>query len=138
MNMNRSKDANRQALEEIHLRVEADTIALRKEVMATSGMVPGSPALVQWRTEARILAVHHEGLDFYPAFQFDESGQPWPIIAELLTILRSGDIERTDWDNVLWFVCGTGWLDGQTPAGCMHSAPDAVRLAAEQEVASDQ
>lgn len=134
--MNRSEDENRLALEEIHRQIEADTIALKKEVLADVPMVTGSPTLVQWRKENRILAVRHEGRDFYPAFQFDGSGQPWPVMPELLAILKS-DVERTDWDNAVWFVAGTGWLSGQTPAECMHSRPDAVRLAAEQEVASD-
>jgi hypothetical protein len=93
-------------------------------------------AIEEWRLNRRVFAIDHGEEELYPAFQFSEGGQPVAFVAEILAILDR-DVERTDWDNALWFAGETGWLDGQRPIDCLTADPDAVRLAAEQETLRD-
>lgn len=81
----------------------------------------------RWRNAGRVFAIKHGGVDLYPAFQFDDDGQPVPIVAELLTVLR-GDATRTDWQNAFWFVGPNSWLRGAAPKDLLQSPADRDRL----------
>ena len=39
--------------------------------------------------EAQLLAVSHHDRELFPRFQFDEEGRPLPVVADILTTLRS-------------------------------------------------
>jgi hypothetical protein len=84
-------------------------------------------------SERRIFSVRHEDQERVPAFQFDELGQPLPVIHELLEIFARYKA-RSDWDNALWFVAENDWLDGAAPLGLLKSEPTLVKDAAEQAV----
>ena len=138
-------------LANVHLKIAESTASLRKDFLErtpvlTSAQVheqagfPGgnaSQTAHRWRKQNKIFAITLGGRELYPAFQFDETGRPRPIIKELLEIL-SRDDERTEWDNALWFAGDSGWLDGRTPIDCLDSDRDAVINAAEQEVLRDE
>lgn len=138
-------------LADMELRAAESTATLRREfleevpvltsaeVHANAGFPGSNPSQTvhRWRKAGKIFAVNHGGRDLYPAFQFGVDGRPLPIIAELLAILRR-DSERTDWDNALWFVGESGWLNGHTPLDCLQTSPEAVKRAAEQEVLRDE
>lgn len=127
-----SADLRREFLEQVPLRTSA-------QVHERAGFPGGNPSQTvhRWRKQGKIFSVNHGGREWYPAFQFGEDGRPRPIIAELLEILHR-DTERTDWDNALWFTGDSGWLDGKTPIDLLHSDPDSVKRAAEQEVLRDE
>jgi hypothetical protein len=104
----------------------------------TASLGVSNPAQVvrDWRISGKVFGVTHGGRDLFPAFQFGEDGQPLPVINEILAILNR-DPHRTDWDNALWFVGDTGWLDGRRPLDCILSERPGVLRAAEQEVLRD-
>ena len=86
----------------------------------------------RWRKDGRIFPVSGgDGPHLYPGFQFDESGQPLPIIAGVISVL--GPL-LDGWSLALWFVGSNGWLGGGRPVDVL---PDdqvvdaAERLAAE-------
>ena len=85
----------------------------------------------RWRKEARIFAVPGgDGANLYPAFQFDASGQPVPVIAGIIEALRVMD----GWSLALWFIGANGWLGGERPADVLD---DAQVLIAAQQLAAE-
>jgi hypothetical protein len=88
---------------------------------------PSEPAS-RWKREGRIFAVTRGKTDLFPAFQFDENGQPRPIIREILGILPP---EMSPWQRAFWFVSANGWLDGAYPVERLEER-DAVLDAARQ------
>ena len=59
-----------------------------------------------------MFAVEDSGRLVYPAFQFDDRGQPRPIIADVLPALGAN---VGAWQIALWLVSPNGWLDGARP-----------------------
>src|SRR5215212_476181 len=41
----------------------------------------------RWKTDGRIFSVQYRGTNYFPGFQFDEDGQPLPVMAEILPVL---------------------------------------------------
>lgn len=73
--------------------------------------------------------VSAEGLPLYPAFQFDETGQPLPRLREVLAQL---DPARTDpWGDAVWLNAPGDELDGMSQAAALRNgrADDVIRLA---------
>lgn len=83
----------------------------------------------RWRTQRRIFAVSHQGRTCFPAFQFDDQGQPLPAVAAVLGLLG----HRDGWAVALWFVAANGWLGGARPVDRLVGDPDSVIEAARQE-----
>lgn len=91
----------------------------------------------RWRSAGKIFSINRGGVDYYPAFQFSDDGQPLPIVGKVLEILRS-DPKRTDWQNAFWFAGANGWLGGAAPKDLLHSDPDRVLEAAKHAVATQE
>jgi hypothetical protein len=85
----------------------------------------------RWRREGRIFAVSHGRAQYYPAFQFDELGQPQEVIGRVLEAFagRGGD-----WEVALWFTTSSGWLGGRRPVDLLDEDPEAVVGAARHAV----
>lgn len=132
-------------------RMQADTVWLKdrffrdivtltaQQVAEKAGLAPKDAELVlrDWRDDKRVFSVEENDRVLYPAFQFDEHGQPLQIIEDVLAIL--GQVKsRSDWDNAFWFAGGNGWLsNGATPLDKLGVDPAAVKHAAEQLVLPD-
>lgn len=80
----------------------------------------------RWKGEGRIFAVPNGRADCFPAFQFDEVGQPRPEVAEVLRALPAG----TEWARALWWTAPNGWLNGQRPMDLFAGDAEAVIAAA--------
>jgi serine/threonine protein kinase len=93
-----------------------------------------------WHERQQIFSVRYYGKDFYPAFQFDDAGQPYPLVERVLGILRK-DSKITEWDIAIWFTSPTGALNGSAPKSMLNTYDEeAIALlmrAAEQEIATD-
>lgn len=87
----------------------------------------------RWRQEGRVFSVPHRGVSYFPGFQFDEEGQPIPVIAEVIRRLGS---RSTEWGMALWFTANNGWLGGRRPVDLLREDPQAVETAAEREIDS--
>lgn len=84
----------------------------------------------RWKQEGRIFSVPHYGTASYPAFQFDDEGQPLPVIA---SILSSVGRQSGGWELALWLIAANGWLGGRRPVDLLRSEPETVARAAERE-----
>ena len=72
-------------------------------------------SLEDWKREGRVFSIEHDGIDFYPAYQFSKDGSPLPIIRELLIALADTNNSTNPWAVAAWFVYPNGWIeqDGQ-------------------------
>jgi hypothetical protein len=84
------------------------------------------------KQERRIFSVSYEDKTYLPSFQFDERGDPLPAVAAVIQTLGA---ETSDWGLALWFTASDGWLGGRRPVDLLHSEPERVVQAAEQEAA---
>ena len=76
----------------------------------------------RWLHEGAVLAVTHAGTRYFPAFQFDESGQPLAVIGEVLPSLA----ELGEWQRALWFITRSRALDDVAPVDLLVADPAAV------------
>jgi poly(hydroxyalkanoate) granule associated protein phasin len=84
----------------------------------------------RWKQEGRIFSVPHHGTASYPAFQFDDEGQPLPVIASILSSIGR---QSRGWELALWFIAANGWLGSRRPVDLLRSEPETVVRAAERE-----
>lgn len=110
---------------------KADQLASRlvARIDAAAASDPGA----LWEIEGRVLSVPFAEDRWFPAFQFGDNGEPLealrPILAALSTRLKG------EWQKALWFTTPSSWLHGRRPVDLLHSDPDAVVHAAEQQFA---
>ena len=62
-----------------------------------------------------------------PAFQFDDDGQPWPLVQP---VLRALPAYRSAWQRAFWLVSPNEWLDERVPADALHEGDERVVEAA--------
>jgi len=84
----------------------------------------------RWRRKGRIFSVNFRGATLYPAFQFDNKGQPRPVIARIARALGN---QGSEWQLALWLTSSVGWLNAQRPVDLLETDPEAVAEAADQE-----
>jgi hypothetical protein len=91
---------------------------------------PNRAALAhKWKNDRRIFAVPHQGVNYFPGFQFSPDGQPLPVIGAILAHLSAWSA----WEIALWFTSRTDSLSGRRPVDLLESDPDAVVRAAASE-----
>ncbi|MBE1537050.1 hypothetical protein [Actinomadura algeriensis] len=76
--------------------------------------------------DALVRLTSRDGADGAPAFQFDEVGNPVPVVLEINRLL---DAAGDPWGVADWWLCGNAWLRG-TPADLLGTTADADLLAA--------
>lgn len=84
----------------------------------------------RWKSDGRIFAVSHQGLNYFPGFQFTDEGQPIGPIGKIIRILAD---KLGPWELALWFTGGNGWLGGRRPVDLLRADPATVVAAAERE-----
>jgi len=77
----------------------------------------------RWRADGKIFAVEHQGRLLYPAFQFDHTGRPKPVIGKVLVALGEA---VGPWQIAIWFTSANGWLKGSKPVDLLDRDPDKV------------
>jgi hypothetical protein len=83
----------------------------------------------RWRNAGKIFGFEQQGRILYPAFQFDGTGRPKPVVAKVLQALG----KRGPWQVASWFTAPNGWLpDDRCPVDVMDADPDAVATAARE------
>lgn len=82
----------------------------------------------RWRKEGRLFGVPYRGQTVYPAFQFDESDQLRPVIAEVLEALPRSHM--SDWEVALWWTAANGHLGGRRPVDSLDEDPSELPEAA--------
>lgn len=87
--------------------------------------------VARYREEHKIFA-YENGELFFPEWQFDDAGEPFAVIAEVLIFLRPYLTER---EVARWFVEEQQFLDGLTPSELIRKDP--VRLIAAARTATE-
>jgi hypothetical protein len=83
--------------------------------------------VAEWQQRGWIFGVEAEGQRYYARYQFDDRGQPLPVIREILAELGPA----TDpWTIAAWFHFPNGWI---VEEGC--TAPIAPKDALDRHVA---
>jgi hypothetical protein len=78
--------------------------------------------------QRKIFSVRYNGVEYFPAFQFQD-GQPHETISRALQLL--GD-RKSGWQTAFWFTSPNGWLNGRKPAECLNDVDAVVGAAAEE------
>ncbi len=85
----------------------------------------------RWKSQRRIFSVNVKGVDYFPAFQFTEHGEPLEVMHEILELFK----DFREWTIPLWFFGNNGWLpDEMPPWELIQRDPAAVLDAARREV----
>ncbi|MGF6634884.1 hypothetical protein [Paraburkholderia sp. MM6662-R1] len=84
----------------------------------------------RWKQEARIFAIELAGQTLYPAYLFDETGNPIPEVAEILRVFASYGPFRI----ASWFESTSSMLHGKRPREVLASDSPAVLAAAKDHV----
>jgi len=87
----------------------------------------------QWRRERRIFAVTFCRERRYLKFQFDEDGQPLPVIGRVLEALHGWP----EWDIAAWFVTPNDLLGRAQPVALLTTAAVDVAVAADEDARRD-
>jgi hypothetical protein len=72
-----------------------------------------------WRRRGKVIRVTYRGKAFFPGFQFQPDGRPYPEIALVTAILRIA--KASDWEQALWWTIPTGHLDRRRPVDVLVS-----------------
>lgn len=92
------------------------------------GGVNKAQTAAAWKRANRILGLPYAGRIVYPLFQFDDDGQPWPLMQP---VLRSLPADRSAWQRAFWLVSPNEWLDERVPADALRNGDERVIQAAE-------
>ena len=85
----------------------------------------------RWRGAGKIFGIDITGRTVYPAFQFDDTGRPKPVVSKVLGILGP----RGPWQIASWFTTPNGWLpNDRSPVEVMDDEPEDVVAAAKDVV----
>jgi heme-degrading monooxygenase HmoA len=90
------------------------------QVADLRGSTAGNRAAIasRWKSERRVFSVRYQKSELYPAFQFDEDGEPRPVIRRILEAIEG----RDGWALALWFTAANGWLDDKRPVDLLDKA----------------
>ncbi|ELY4671470.1 DUF2384 domain-containing protein [Cronobacter muytjensii] len=101
------------------------------EVSMAAGAALKNPSATanRWKQAGKVFALPVNGKDRYPAWAFDEGGQPLPSLKPILARFR----EKTPWAIALWFHSPNAWLGGDKPKDRLKIDPQAVLDAADVE-----
>ena len=110
--------------------LDAAEVAQRSGSRSTNRRAAAS----RWASSGRVFGVKLNGQVLYPAFQFDEAGQPLPSVAEALEALRP--LGLSDWAQALWWDTASDVLGWRTPAEVVGEDPAAVVDAAQLDAST--
>jgi hypothetical protein len=103
------------------------------QVAELSGSASSNPRATasRWSSSGRIFGVPVGAQVLYPAFQFDDFGQPRTAVAQVLEVLKG--LNLSVWATALWWGTAHEILDWRTPAEVLPGVPSAVLTAAQTD-----
>lgn len=84
----------------------------------------------RWRAEGKVFALTKGGVLYYPRYAFDEVLDPYPVVGQVLAVLRGYSPYRI----ASWFESTDSYLGGARPRECLCRDPAAVVDAARHHV----
>lgn len=87
----------------------------------------------KWKKAGRIFAIHHNGVDYFPAYGLDkdEDFRPLKALAQVIAVFNGN---KNGWGMAFWFMSVNSFLGGKRPQDLLVSHPDQVIAAAKDEV----
>jgi hypothetical protein len=86
----------------------------------------------KWKSKGMIFAIHHRGTDYFPAYGLtSDTHRPIKVLAKILTLFRSS---KDGWGLAYWFANANANLGGRKPMDLLHSEPEKVIAAAQDEL----
>lgn len=107
-----------------------DSTAVHQRSGHTSKNVAQTAA--SWKRTKKIFSVPIQGREGFPAFQFDEDGKPYPLLAQVLKALPK---DMTPWQIAFWLVAPKNALNGGIPIDLIRAGDERVTQAADQAYA---
>jgi hypothetical protein len=85
-----------------------------------------------WKRWGQILAIHHNGSDYYPLYALDPANGycPFPVVADILRLFAGS---KDSWQVALWFGSVNSYLSGKRPQDVLAEAPEPLLRAARAE-----
>jgi len=96
--------------------------------------------LARWKSEGCIVSVEHEGAEYFPPFALDPDAgyRPYPVMAEVIRILRQARSWSGTWAFASWLIGLNSFLDDQRPRDLLALDPEWVIEAARAAVETEQ
>ena len=87
----------------------------------------------KWKKAGRIFAIHHNGVDYFPAYGLDqdEGFRPLKALAQVIEVF---DGHKDGWGMAFWFLSVNSFLGGKRPQDLLATRPERVIAAARDEV----
>ncbi|WP_249894564.1 hypothetical protein M1E08_10580 [Erwinia sp. PK3-005] len=87
----------------------------------------------KWKKTGRIFAIHHNGVDYFPAYGLnkDEGFRPLKALAHVIEVFES---HKDSWGMAFWFLSANSFLGGKRPQDMLATQPEQVIAAARDEV----
>ena len=87
----------------------------------------------KWKKAGRIFAIHHNGVDYFPAYGLDkdEGFRPLKALAQVIEVF---DGHKDGWGMAFWFLSANSFLGGKRPQDLLATQPERVIAAARDEV----
>ncbi|WP_246792992.1 hypothetical protein [Burkholderia perseverans] len=87
----------------------------------------------KWKKQGLIFAIHHKGVDYFPAYGLDRNADFRPLKA-LAEIVKEFDGHKDAWGMAFWFLSSNSFLGGKRPQDLLATSPDRVIAAASDEL----
>lgn len=84
------------------------------------------PLLAGWLAQGRIFALEQQGVQRFPSYAFDSTGEPVPVLKEVLNALAG----RSPFQIAAWFESPSVYLDAKRPRELLEQDGPAVVMAA--------
>lgn len=84
----------------------------------------------RWQKADRVFGIDRKGKKLFPAYIFDDVGQPLPVVKKVLGVFAGYTPLRV----ASWFESTNSLLGGRRPREVIKSAPDAVLAAAQDHL----
>ena len=87
----------------------------------------------EWKKQGLIFAIHHNGVDYFPAYGLDRdvSFRPLKAMARVIEVFAG---HKDAWGMAYWFLSDNSLLAGKRPQDLLAASPDRVIEAARDEV----
>lgn len=104
--------------------IGADDLAARISATGRDGF----GTVARWIVRRQVLVVHTAEGDWLPRCQFTQPA--WTLVGSVARVLRDLTPVMSDAGIAAWFCAPNEWLQGNSPAAALLTAPSEVRAAA--------
>ncbi len=87
----------------------------------------------KWKKQGLIFAIHHNGVDYYPAYGLDSDAgfRPLKALAKVIEVFAG---HKDGWGMAYWFRSPNSFLGGKRPQDVLGAQPERAIEAARDEV----